>query len=73
MEDPTEARYQALPQSAEVQAQEEDAELFLPAPETVVDRSVWWIHFIFGCAVLLPWNGEHSVYMSCPRYLRDNF
>ena len=22
-----------------------------------VDRKIWWIHYILGCAVLLPWNG----------------
>lgn len=26
-------------------------------PAAIVDTQVWWIHFILGCCVLLPWNG----------------
>lgn len=28
------------------------------------DKRVGWIHFILGCAVLLPWNGASLVYIS---------
>lgn len=28
------------------------------------DWRIWWIHFVLGCAILLPWNGEHSVLVS---------
>ncbi|KAJ7087195.1 nucleoside transporter-domain-containing protein [Mycena belliarum] len=27
-----------------------------PTSEIVVDSRIRWIHFVFGCAVLLPWN-----------------
>lgn len=27
------------------------------------DKRVGWIHFILGCAVLLPWNGASLVYI----------
>ncbi|KAG6875395.1 hypothetical protein C0992_004014 [Termitomyces sp. T32_za158] len=36
-----------------------EAELLLgpsDPPAVLVDTQVWWIHFILGCCVLLPWN-----------------
>ena len=59
MDDSTQAGYRVLPQSDDEQRQDEE-ELQQPSPEVHVSRKIWWIHFVFGCAVLLPWNGECS-------------
>ncbi|KAG5333937.1 hypothetical protein C0989_004610, partial [Termitomyces sp. Mn162] len=42
-------------ETGETQMMEES---FVPSdpPAVVVDTQVWWIHFILGCCVLLPWN-----------------
>lgn len=53
-----------------------DSELHEPVsslsapPATVVDARIRWIHFILGCAVLLPWNGA-LYYAPCARQLMD--
>ncbi|KAJ7638488.1 nucleoside transporter-domain-containing protein [Roridomyces roridus] len=58
------ALYHALPQVAANAAESEgddatlgllDADADVP-PDVVVDSRIRWIHFILGCAVLLPWN-----------------
>lgn len=56
-----EALYHPLPEHPpEIELSTED----LRATEefvVVVDTRIRWAHFIFGCAVLLPWNGQFSV------------
>lgn len=65
----TDALYQPLPQSDPV-AQADSSDLQLEADEEALagefvaqehsvthDSRIHWIHFILGCAVLLPWNG----------------
>ena len=32
-------------------------ELVTQEVQSSSDARIWWIHFVLGCAVLLPWNG----------------
>ena len=57
----TPAVYQPLPQASDVADELQDEEDIRehPSLEPVhVDGRIRWVHFIFGCAVLLPWNGR---------------
>ena len=60
------APYQPIPQGSDAEYDAIDEEE-VPELESLesshVDRKIWWIHFIFGCAVLLPWNGESATTM----------
>jgi equilibrative nucleoside transporter 1/2/3 len=38
----------------EVSAEEQPTSILSPA---TLDPRIRWIHFVLGCAVLLPWNG----------------
>ena len=53
--------YQSLPQ-APVEGDEgvEDESLGPVPDDGTSNSSIRWIHFVFGSAVLLPWNGEQS-------------
>lgn len=31
------------------------------------DRRIYWIHLILGSAVLLPWNGKHTIVCCLPQ------
>ena len=57
----TPTSYQALPQAPttveELESVEEDDEQVGVQQDVSLDSRVRWIHFVFGCAVLLPWNG----------------
>jgi solute carrier family 29 (equilibrative nucleoside transporter), member 1/2/3 len=33
-----------------------------PASAEIVNAQIRWIHFVLGCAVLLPWNGAYSLF-----------
>lgn len=46
---------------------EDDEPLNTPTdpPAAVVDGRIRLVHFILGCAVLLPWNGECIVDAAC--------
>lgn len=62
-----EAVYHPIPQapvasepfrpSLELSSEESDVELDSANPPVEVDARIRWIHFVLGCAVLLPWNG----------------
>lgn len=67
-----EAEYQPIPQapvaagpaarhSLDVSALDEEdvVDILEDAPEVVMDGKIRAIHLVLGCAVLLPWNGEH--------------
>ncbi|KZT12879.1 uncharacterized protein LAESUDRAFT_640138 [Laetiporus sulphureus 93-53] len=61
-----EAVYHPIPQapvasepfrpSLELSSEESDVELDSANPPVEVDARIRWIHFVLGCAVLLPWN-----------------
>ncbi|KAL5508572.1 hypothetical protein ACEPAH_6191 [Sanghuangporus vaninii] len=53
------AVYQPLPQAPDVSddiIDEEEVTELESVESPHIDKRIWWIHFIFGCAVLLPWN-----------------
>jgi equilibrative nucleoside transporter 1/2/3 len=57
------ALYHPIPQGPETvsldQDQPEDVENsqpITPLIDSVSDAKIWWIFFILGCSVLLPWN-----------------
>lgn len=61
------ALYRPIPQGPEIVPldSEQVAEDFentqpriIPSTGSLVDSKIVWIHFILGCAVLLPWNGS---------------
>ena len=57
------AVYQPLPQAPGIPEDiidEEEVRELESVESAHIDKGIWWIHFIFGCAVLLPWNGEHD-------------
>lgn len=65
----TDALYHPIPQdvshaTADLQLENDEealAEGFVAHEHAVThDHRIGWIHFILGCAVLLPWNGECS-------------
>ncbi|KAI5122120.1 hypothetical protein M0805_000768 [Coniferiporia weirii] len=55
-ESPPPTVYQPLPQTADEVRDEEDVQDLSVPDGTRLDNRIRWIHFIFGCAVLLPWN-----------------
>lgn len=48
------------PESLEVDGEDEELLANESVQSTEVAASIWWVHFILGCVVLLPWNGEPS-------------
>lgn len=58
---PEPATYQPLSQDPEASDDavhdEENAAVRRVHAQEPLDSRVKWIHFVFGCAVLLPWNG----------------
>ncbi|KAH8115795.1 hypothetical protein DFH11DRAFT_1305599 [Phellopilus nigrolimitatus] len=52
------AIYQSLPQTPNTgdEAQDEETQEQYVSEGTHLDNRIRWVHFIFGCAVLLPWN-----------------
>lgn len=55
--------YQSLPQTADEADERIGEEEIARATHDSerVDNRIRWIHFVFGSAVLLPWNGEPSL------------
>lgn len=63
--------YSALPQapagdnaieSLDVDVEDEDMGASIDSLQsTEVSGAIRWIHFVLGCVVLLPWNGEIHV------------
>ena len=52
-----------------------DDETILSSPRAAhghveVDGRIRWIHFLLGCAVLLPWNGTSQLYWQILGYLQ---
>ncbi|PAV20569.1 nucleoside transporter [Pyrrhoderma noxium] len=52
----TNAQYQPIPQIVDDNNDTNDESSIEPPPIHRVDSRIHWVHFIFGCAVLLPWN-----------------
>ena len=48
--------------NVEEEMNETEEESMVPNHSVIpVNRRIWWIHYILGCAVLLPWNGACHV------------
>lgn len=70
-----EAEYQPIPQApvaagparhsldVNVLDEEDAVDILEDVPEVVVDGKIRAIHFVLGCAVLLPWNGERTIWI----------
>ena len=56
----TNAQYQPIPQIVDDNNDTNDEIAIEPPPIHRVDSRIHWVHFIFGCAVLLPWNGTYT-------------
>jgi equilibrative nucleoside transporter 1/2/3 len=54
-----------IPASSDIELDGED-EVFdqssIIALDTLVDTRIRWINFVFGCTLLLPWNGATLFY-----------
>lgn len=57
------ALYRPVPQSdavlasSDIEIDAEDEVLDQHITASMIDTRIRWINFIFGCALLLPWNG----------------
>jgi equilibrative nucleoside transporter 1/2/3 len=61
------AVYHALPPVAVDDDYDSELELIFDDSATdhfivdeVVDSRIWWVYFMLGCAILLPWNGVYQ-------------
>lgn len=51
----------AVPMSSDIELDGDEVETIVTASDILVDRRIRWINFMFGSAVLLPWNGAISL------------
>ena len=55
------AEYQSLPQAPQEAGDNDEDVIAESLPEGGhLNNRIRWIHFVFGSAVLLPWNGEKT-------------
>jgi solute carrier family 29 (equilibrative nucleoside transporter), member 1/2/3 len=47
----------AVPMSSDIGLDGDEGQTIVTASDILVDRRIRWINFMFGSAVLLPWNG----------------